>query len=816
MAERRQDNLTVGVGIVPLDFASVEGQPEYQHFRQAVAQKKLPLVIVCGAGLSAPAGLPTWRELRKRLEAEATQKVNSLAQLGQQLTDSKLKSAKATTDFWLAFKLLSEILGPPTFRNSIVSALRVDDNTPTPRSYLELVQLQPKGIVTLNLDKFAGEAMFRANPSKPPSPVYGMELAQKWDTITFSPQYLVYLHGELTNPDTWVFTSDQLASLQQTKGHEYFLHKLYTESLVLFVGVTVDDISLSSRLLDFKESGFRPPALYWLTPRLDVDTSKWADDNNISLIKYYAATNAEHESVIEAIVKNILSYLPADDPAPKPIIKNRFFDTQGGPNDPEELAQLAPEVIRKLLSDRLEAKLIDSTDFNLYSTFQDFCRIYDYAIDRAFYKADGDRFRQWFDYAISFPSLGKGNFGEVFRAVSKTDKEVALKIINRDILKDNNMLGGFRRGVRSMKILTDSKVSGTARIIDSFELPPTIVMEYVLGQTLQDAIEATPMLPWLVRLRILVKVAEIVFAGHSLPETVMHRDLKPSNIMIRDFEFDNTVDPDVLVLDFDMSWHKGANEKDVVFESRDDFGYLAPEQTKRDKNISAVSTRVDSYGLGMTAYYIFGGQHPRPNEGLGENWFEIALKATKSGYKGTWKSAPSRLARIIRDCTAIEQYDRLDFSVANRELQGLLVAVADPSNVSNPELWAEEVIARLPSAADYRWNSDDILGEIILERGIRISARPDFRNKNIDLKFEFLNQGGQQYKGLTAKITSIPMQMRRIMTQSGWNIIDINKGLYQLTVDTRISISSLIVDSSSAFHSATEAYKIFETLGGVW
>ncbi len=62
-------------------FALVKQQPAYQQFREAFARRKLPFVIVCGAGLSTPANLPQWSTLRKTLESQATTKVHSLKKL---------------------------------------------------------------------------------------------------------------------------------------------------------------------------------------------------------------------------------------------------------------------------------------------------------------------------------------------------------------------------------------------------------------------------------------------------------------------------------------------------------------------------------------------------------------------------------------------------------------------------------------------------------------------------------------------------------------------------------------------------------------
>jgi len=144
--------------------------------------------------------------------------------------------------------------------------------------------LQPKGLITLNLDKFAGEAMAAANPGRVVTPVYGMELAQKWSTLLYAPQYLVYLHGDLSDPSNWVVTMDQFNKLMDSKMHQHFLFSLYSQHLVLFVGLGLQDIALSSRLLELKRENFRPPGLYWLTTRLDPETAKWADANDVSFL----------------------------------------------------------------------------------------------------------------------------------------------------------------------------------------------------------------------------------------------------------------------------------------------------------------------------------------------------------------------------------------------------------------------------------------------------------------------------------------------------------------------------------------------------
>ena len=794
------------------EFGVTQALPEYQQLRKAFAQRKLPLTIVCGAGLSMVANLPNWQGLRQRLEESAKSKVSSLNQMGQQLYDAKLRAALSSADMWVAFDLLNDVLSPPVFTNIIVEELTPSLGTRVPEGYEALMKLKPRGLVTLNLDKFAGEALASVNLGKVVTPVYGLELASKWNIIRDAPQYVVYLHGEVNDPSNWVLTKTQLDKLFSSGAQQHFLTSLYAGHIVLFAGVSVDDIALSSRLLEMRREGFRPPALYWLTTRLDPETLRWAGENYISVINYRVGPPADHGAFLNALADDLLTFIPVEEPSPLPILTQSKHKAVDAPTEAKALAQLAPEEIRVALSQSLQSLIASTPHRALYHKFQDFCRAYRYPINRAFYKDDDPEFSVWFGLKLHFPPLGRGNFGEVFLSEQGDGAQTALKIMHYSILDDTNMLGGFRRGIRSMNFLSEAGIDGIAKIIDSYELPPTIIMEYIPGVTLQDALESRPNLPWIIKLSIILKISSIVHSSHSLAMTVLHRDLKPSNIMIRNFEYTGLFNPEVVVLDFDMSWHKGSNEKDVVFESRDDFGYLSPEQTTSIRGISTISTRVDSYGLGMTAFYLFGSKHPRPNEGLSDDWYRTALRATKTDYDGKWKSAPHRLARIIRDTTKIAQADRMDFSVAFRELQTLHAALMQPQSVSNPEFWAEEVIANLPSPAEYIWNAEGPHGEIRLERGVIVKSQPNFRKDRVELIFEFQFQGAQHYSRLTQKIDAVPSKMRLRVESCGWRWESYDRGQYQARLNLAIDVSSLISNPLESFGGASDTFRLFENI----
>ena len=174
-------------------------------------------------------------------------------------------------------------------------------------------------------------------------------------------------------------------------------------------------------------------------------------------------------------------------------------------------------------------------------------------------------------------------------------------------------------------------------------------------------------------LALMLELIRIVRRGHALPETVLHRDLKPSNIMLRGYDWSpNSSDLSIVVLDFDLSWHKGSKELDVVFESRRDLGYLAPEQINPSSPFSTRNALVDSFGLGMVMYFVFSGENPTANQVLTRDWERTVHTAMISRWKEfVWRCTPERVSRLIFGLTAVEQSNRLDLGVARFELESI-------------------------------------------------------------------------------------------------------------------------------------------------
>lgn len=778
--------------------------PEFRHFRNAFAEGKAPLTIIVGAGLSTPAGLPTWSALEKKLRQDVEQKRRSLGTLELELRKKQYASLKEASDPWIAFQSIKNILGPATFESSVQEFLTPNDDSEIPVGYGELLKLKPNSLVSLNLDRFAGEAAVKSK-QKFLNPIYGKELASKWGSVVHTRPSIIYLHGDVINPSTWVMTRSDLDGLLSSDGHRAFLEHTYLSNIVLFVGLSAEDAALSVPLIRLTKAKFAPPQLYWLTHRASDDLQRWADDHRVRVIRYTANGNDDHARAISEFVSKVNHYIPKEPEAP-PVISENIPPIQY--SDPADLSKLPPEEIRRHIASDINRIILESNEDSIYENYRKYCIENDFAIHTAFYRPNRSGSDTWFGYELSIPSIGRGNFGEVYSATDSEGNLVAVKIMNKEAFSSDEMLGGFRRGVRSMNHVSEGGVEGMTTLIDAFEMPPTIVMPFISGMSLQQILDNDYKVSWSTVLRIASSVGKIVAKAHALPATVMHRDLKPSNIMIKDYDYSENFDPDVVVLDFDMSWHKGSKEKDVIFESRDDFGYLAPEQTVSGEKYHPRNTKVDSYGLGMTMYALFSHKAPLANEPLNPSWYDKILVAVSRNYDRDWRSAPFRLARLIRDATEVDQSARKDYFRLSSQIDIVLSAVEDESQLEDADVWAEEVLARIGASVPYSWDDDRAHGRLPLP-SVTVSAEGASLNREVTIKIEHADVGMQKRGNLKMFLKENLSKCDRFLKDGGWKVEIANVMMSSLVISAKIPIESLR-GNASPFDAVREAVRVFK------
>jgi len=199
-------------------------------------------------------------------------------------------------------------------------------------------------------------------------------------------------------------------------------------------------------------------------------------------------------------------------------------------------------------------------------------------------------------------TLGKGGMGEVYLS-RHTALEVtrAIKVLPQEIsARDKQFAERFLREAKLACSIRNANVVNVMDVETDTERGISyIVMEYVDGGTVRDALRAHKRLSEEQALVIVTAVAEALAAAAEFK--IVHRDIKPDNIML-------TKRGEVKLADLGIA--KTTADDVSLTMSNVMMGtpaYLSPEQAKDAKN---VDVRADIYSLGATLYEMLTGQVP--------------------------------------------------------------------------------------------------------------------------------------------------------------------------------------------------------------
>ena len=639
------------------------GHPDYVELRSRIRENPKEFVAILGAGLSRPCGLPSWVELRDIMVADARSRITDFSleeQAGHELTIDNISN---NPNLWQCFSELKRLLTRPAYESIIKESLKLKDRDEIPEAYDLLWSLNLKGVVTFNIDTCALDSHSRTKK-------YAVDTASAKDIERYSQfiagqqDFVFQPHGNISDSSTWVFTNSDKQELLSNATYISFMKTLCQSKHLIILGFNPQDFAfeylLQHALFDGKSTGSKH---YIFLPNARQAHINELGDKGIAVIGYTPEDHELHEEIITTL-KDFNSFVPEDD-IPASVYTGKTFKTEDMP-DIEELIQLPVDDIRDLLNGAISNIIPQEKEATKedIEQLEEFYKKYLKAIHMAWLIEPGTDCDLLHKHKV-LEGVGRGAFGQVYKAQNIENNEiVAVKVLLPEVRNNREYLNSFRRGVRSIRILTENLVPGMVKFEGAYEVPACVLMEFIDGPTLTKAMEEKMIDTLEGCLEILFKMGEIVHCAHELKERVLHRDLKPDNIMLKNF-YHGSSDLEVIVLDFDLSWHKGALDMSVVHGARAQ-GYAAPEQTATGLS-SSVSTRhtaVDVFGLGMIAYFLFSGNDPRPNE---QNFidFEFNLKKVISKrYRSSWRSIPTFLANLVRQCTFDAQDKRIAFSSA--------------------------------------------------------------------------------------------------------------------------------------------------------
>lgn len=206
---------------------------------------------------------------------------------------------------------------------------------------------------------------------------------------------------------------------------------------------------------------------------------------------------------------------------------------------------------------------------------------------------------------------GQGGMAAVYKARDlKDNKEVAVKVLDRDLANMDSVLERFQKEVCAASAMAHENLAAVYDSGVTEDGRPYIVMEYMRGQTLTQLLKKKAKLSLNEFAEIFVQVAKGL--AHAHRRGVVHRDIKPSNIMLYT---DAKGKLGVKLLDFGIA--KSLADIDETSLHLTHTGqvigspfYMSPEQCRA----LPVDTRSDIYSLGCVMFEAITGGVPFKGE----------------------------------------------------------------------------------------------------------------------------------------------------------------------------------------------------------
>ncbi|CAM5380651.1 serine/threonine-protein kinase [Streptomyces aurantiogriseus] len=192
--------------------------------------------------------------------------------------------------------------------------------------------------------------------------------------------------------------------------------------------------------------------------------------------------------------------------------------------------------------------------------------------------------------------LGAGGMGVVYRATSRSGREVAVKVVHAQYVEDPVFRTRFRQEIEAVR-----KVSGafTAPVVDADPdaVRPWMATQYVAAPSLAERIKADGPLRGAELRRLALGLVEALRDIHRAG--VVHRDLKPGNVLM--------AEDGPRVIDFGIS---RVTENQTLTETGHMIGtppFMSPEQLTDARSVGPAT---DVFSLGALLTYAATGRGP--------------------------------------------------------------------------------------------------------------------------------------------------------------------------------------------------------------
>jgi eukaryotic-like serine/threonine-protein kinase len=277
--------------------------------------------------------------------------------------------------------------------------------------------------------------------------------------------------------------------------------------------------------------------------------------------------------------------------------------------------------------------------------------------------------------------VGEGGMGTVFEARHvSTNRRVAVKVISKsDLASDPAVVARFEREARAAGSIDTEHIADVLDAgLDEATGTPYIVMEYLVGEDLQQIVRRLGPLPPDLALRIVAQACAGLAKAHEA--RVVHRDIKPANIFLA-----NRDDGQIVVKLVDFGVAKMRREQPVaageasLTHTGSILGspvYMSPEQAIGSKS---VDHRADIWALGVVLYEALTGRAPHQHhEAFGRLVIAICQE-TPTPIQEVAPWVPPAIAEIANTAMRIDVAQR--YPSARAMLDAILTVLPNESAI---------------------------------------------------------------------------------------------------------------------------------------
>jgi serine/threonine-protein kinase len=260
---------------------------------------------------------------------------------------------------------------------------------------------------------------------------------------------------------------------------------------------------------------------------------------------------------------------------------------------------------------------------------------------------------------------------EVYRARDTViGRTVAVKILTEEGSADADAKARFLQEARLAGNIDHDNVISIYDFGEDDRHRPYMVMEFLRGVDLRQAIRDGRLGDLQTKLRIALQVARALGYIHSLD--IVHRDIKPENIHL-------TTSGVVKLMDFGIAKTQGLSMTRTGYVMGTPY-YMAPEQVLG----KGIGLAVDTYAFGVLFFELLTGVRPVTGDSVERIFYSILHEPLDlDPLRG---SVPQPICDLIALCTAKDPAQRPpDFEAVAREIERILTGIEMPARIATAE-----------------------------------------------------------------------------------------------------------------------------------